>query len=259
LFPDVEEVFRALADPSRRELLDRLFAEDGQTLTALARGIDMTRFGVMKHLAVLEEAGLVATRRAGREKFHYLNPVPIRMVYERWVSRFAEPWTGAMTGLKRTLEGEMEKPKHVYEVYIRATPERVWQGLTDPELTRRYFHGVRVDSTLRVGEPFIQWMEDGRKAVDGLVLECDPPRRLSVQWHFEYDPELADDPPSRVTFEVEPLGETTRLRVVHDGFETETGTYRRISQGWAPLLNSLKSLLETGEPLAIGETSGVAG
>ena len=102
----MDEVFKALGDPTRRELLDRLFKQDGQTLSALESGAAMSRFGVMKHLRVLEEANLVVTRRRGREKLHFLNPVPIRLVYERWVSKYAEPWASALTGLKRELEEE---------------------------------------------------------------------------------------------------------------------------------------------------------
>src|SRR3982751_822966 len=102
----MDDVFRALGDPTRRSLLDELFREDGQTLTALEERLPMSRFGVMKHLRVLEEANLVVTRRRGREKLHFLNPVPIRLVYERWVSKYAEPWVSGLTGLKRELEGE---------------------------------------------------------------------------------------------------------------------------------------------------------
>jgi DNA-binding transcriptional ArsR family regulator len=102
----MDEVFKALADPTRRELLDRLFKEDGQTLSALEEGLPMTRFGVMKHLRQLEEANLIVTRRRGREKLHFLNPVPIRLVYERWVGKYAEPWVSGLTGLKRELEEE---------------------------------------------------------------------------------------------------------------------------------------------------------
>jgi DNA-binding transcriptional ArsR family regulator len=100
----VDDVFKALADPTRRDLLDALFLEDGQTLTALEQRLPMTRFGVMKHLKVLEQAGLVVTRKQGREKLHYLNPVPIRLIHDRWVSKFAEPWTAALTELKQRLE-----------------------------------------------------------------------------------------------------------------------------------------------------------
>jgi DNA-binding transcriptional ArsR family regulator len=100
----MDAVFKALADPTRRSLLDELFKHDGQSLSALERGVPMTRFGVMKHLRVLEEAGLVVTRKRGREKLHFLNPVPIKLVHDRWVSKYAEPWTAALTGLKAQLE-----------------------------------------------------------------------------------------------------------------------------------------------------------
>src|SRR5436853_199649 len=125
---DMDEVFRALADPTRRSLLDQLFQEDGQTQSALEGRFGMTRFGVMKHLKQLEEAGLVVTKRRGREKLHFLNPVPIRPVHDRWVSKYAEPWASGLTGLKRQLEGQqMEK---VFEIYIKTTPERLWEAIT---------------------------------------------------------------------------------------------------------------------------------
>src|SRR2546426_9249845 len=131
----MDEVFRALADPTRRSLLDELFKEDGQTLSALERRLPMTRFGVMKHLRVLEEAGLVTTKRCGREKLHFLNPVPIRLVHDRWVSKYAEPWAATLSGLKKRLEDTMEK---VFEIYIKTTPERLWEAITDPEMRRKY-------------------------------------------------------------------------------------------------------------------------
>src|SRR5512146_659422 len=127
---DADAVFRALADPTRRGLLDELFKRDGQTLGALEQRLPMTRFGVMKHLKVLEEAGLVVTKRRGREKLHFLNPVPIRLVHDRWVSKYAEPWTAALSGLKTELEKTMEK---VFEIYIKTTPERLWQAIVNPE------------------------------------------------------------------------------------------------------------------------------
>src|ERR1700738_4831958 len=137
---DMDAVFRALADPTRRSLLDDLFKQDGQTLSALEERLPMTRFGVMKHLRVLEEAGLVVTRRRGREKLHFLNAVPIRLIHDRWVSKYAEPWAATLTGLKRTLEEDvMEK---VFEIYIKTTPERLWQAITDSDLRRKYNFGV---------------------------------------------------------------------------------------------------------------------
>src|ERR1700746_1777404 len=122
----VDEVFKALADPTRRELLDELFRADGQTLSALEERFSMTRFGVMKHLRQLEDAGLIVTRRRGREKLHFLNPVPIRLIHDRWVSKYAEPWAAALSDLKQDLEKPMEK---IFDIYIKTTAERLWQGL----------------------------------------------------------------------------------------------------------------------------------
>src|SRR5471032_3294976 len=138
----MDDVFRALADPTRRSLLDELFREDGQSLSMLEQRLPMTRFGVMKHLKLLEEAGLVVTKRRGREKLHFLNPVPIRLVHDRWVSKYAEPWAASLSGLKRELEAKaMEK---VFEIYIKTTPERLWKAITDPEMRRKYTFGAVV-------------------------------------------------------------------------------------------------------------------
>src|SRR6201998_2048264 len=139
----MDDVFRALADPTRRSLLDELFKNDGHTLSALEERLPMTRFGVMKHLKLLEEAGLVVSRRRGREKLHYLNPVPIRLVHDRWVSKYTEAWTAGLADLKRDLETTVEK---VFEIYIRTSPERLWRAITDPGTRERYQFGARVES-----------------------------------------------------------------------------------------------------------------
>src|SRR5215217_3935184 len=141
MLPGMDAVFRALADPTRRGLLDELFTEDGQTLSALEERLPMSRFGVMKHLKVLEEAGLVTTRKRGREKLHFLNPVPIRLVHDRWVSKYAEPWAATLTGLKRELEEERTMEK-VFEIYIKTTPERLWEAITDPAIRAKYNFGA---------------------------------------------------------------------------------------------------------------------
>src|SRR6202795_3787352 len=148
---DVDEVFKALADPTRRSLLDELFREDGQTLSALQGRFEMSRFGVMKHLKQLEEAGLVVTKRRGREKLHFLNPVPIRLVHDRWVSKYAEPWAAALSGLKSRLESPMEK---VFEIYIKTTPERLWEAITDGEIRSKYQFGMRASSDWTPGSRF---------------------------------------------------------------------------------------------------------
>src|ERR1700745_3684824 len=141
--PEMDDVFRALADPTRRRLLDELFKEDGQTISALEGRLPMTRFGVMKHLRLLEKAGLLVTRRRGREKLHFLNAVPIRLIHDRWVSKYAEPWTAALSDLKQRLEKTMEK---VFDIYIKTTAERLWQAITDTEMRRKYNFGAVVTS-----------------------------------------------------------------------------------------------------------------
>src|SRR5438093_1868172 len=172
----MDAVFRARGDPTRRALLDELFREDGQTLSALGGRLPMTRFGVMKHLKQLEEAGLVVTRRRGREKLHFLNPVPIRLVHDRWVSKYAEPWAAALSGLKQTLEKPMEK---IFEIYIRTTPERLWEAITDPQIRAKYNFGARVTSDWTPGSHYEMGHPDaGVLLGEGENLEVDPPRRL---------------------------------------------------------------------------------
>src|SRR6202165_1923207 len=148
----MDGVFRALADPTRRSLLDELFHEDGQTLSALQGRLPMTRFGVMKHLKQLEEAGLVLTKRRGREKLHFLNPIPIRLVHDRWGSKDAQPWAAGLSGLKNTLEERnVEK---VFEIYIKTTPERLWEAITDSEMKSKYNFGVRITSDWTPGSAY---------------------------------------------------------------------------------------------------------
>src|SRR5216684_7526931 len=172
----MDAVFKALADPTRRSLLDELFREDGQTLSALVGHFEMTRFGVMKHLAQLEEAGLVVTKRRGREKLHFLNPVPIRLVHDRWVSKYAEPWTSALSGLKTKLEARMEK---VFEIYIKTTPERLWDAITDSDIRSKYSFGVRIDTDWTRGSRYAtSHPSNAGPLVEGENLEVDRPRRL---------------------------------------------------------------------------------
>jgi uncharacterized protein YndB with AHSA1/START domain/DNA-binding transcriptional ArsR family regulator len=253
---DLDEVFRALADPSRRLLLDALYSRDGQTLGELCRQLArMTRFGVMKHLRLLEDAGLVATRRIGREKLHYLNPVPIRLIHDRWIRKY-EPWAGALPDLKTALEGEgapepMHAPKHIYEVYIRTTPDRLWQAIINPEYTRRYFYGGRFESSWQPGARYTTLLEDGTTPFEGTVLEADPPHRLVYTFHYVGDPATALEQPSQVTWEITAIAaEMCKLTLVHDGFaDDELATFRKVGGGWPFILSNLKTVLETGEPL----------
>ncbi len=240
----MDAVFSALADPTRRDLLDALFREDGQTLGALVKGFSMTRFGVMKHLKLLEEAGLVVTRRQGREKLHYLNPVPIRLVHDRWVSKYAEPWTAALSEIKERLETPMEK---VFEIYIRTSPERLWEAITDPEIRSKYNFGARVISDWSVGSRF-EMDSPGGLLGEGEILEVDPPRRLVHSMLALWGEDVKSEGTSRVTWEITPIGDDScRLTVVHD--QLREGANDQLYGGWPMILSGLKTWLETGQLL----------
>ena len=254
IFERMDEVFRALADPNRRLLLDSLFERDGQSLVELQKRLPMSRFGVMKHLRVLEAAGLVTARKVGREKRHYLNPVPIRLIHDRWISRYAEPMVAHLTALKARLE-ELPMavaPRHVYEILIRTTPERLWQAITDPADTQLYYYGTRVQSDWKPGSRLVYY--DGDEiSLDCKIVEIDPPHRLVHTFTMVYDREMAAERPSRVEWVIEKQGENCRLTLVHDDFDGETRTYHEVESGWAEILSGLKTYLETGEPLNLGD------
>jgi len=242
----MDEVFKALADPTRRSLLDELFREDGQTLSALEQRLPMTRFGVMKHLRVLEEAGLVTTRKRGREKLHFLNAVPIRLVHDRWVSKYAEPWAAALGELKHTLEGRaMEK---VFEIYIKTTPERLWEAITDSEMRRRYNFGVGVDTDWTLGSHYEGVHPTAPGALlEGENLEVDPPRKLVQSFTALWGEDVKAEGTSRVTWEIEQVEDSCRLTVIHD--ELHENANEELYGGWPMILSGLKTLLETGETL----------
>jgi uncharacterized protein YndB with AHSA1/START domain len=242
---DDDRVFKALADPTRRFLLDLLFERDGRTLTELETELEMTRFGVMKHLRVLEDASLVVARRSGRKKLHFLNPVPIRLIHDRWIDKYTEPWAATLTGLKKNLEETMEK---VFEIYIKTTPERLWQAITDPEMRGKYTFGIGVYSDWRPGSRY-----EGRSPkaptpiVEGENLEVDPPRRLVQSFRALWSDDVKREGTSRVTWEIEPIRDSCRLTVVHD--QLREGANAEIYGGWPMVLSGLKTLLETGELL----------
>jgi len=260
---EMDEVFRALADASRRRLLDSLNARNGQTLRELCVGLAMARQSVSKHLALLEAADLVTTQWRGREKLHYLNAAPINAIAERWINQYARERVRALADLKRALEPDaMTTTEFVYKTYINTTPERLWQALIDPAFTRRYW-GVAFESDWTAGSPMV-WEDSGARIADPdqVVLESDPYRRLAYTWHtftpawaraHGFDGELLDtvagERRSQITFDIEPVGPLVRLTVVHGDFEPGSTVARMCSEGWPQLLSSLKTLLETGEPL----------
>jgi uncharacterized protein YndB with AHSA1/START domain/DNA-binding transcriptional ArsR family regulator len=238
-----------------------LFERDGQTLGALEQRLPMTRFGVMKHLKVLEEAGLVTTKRRGREKLHFLNPVPIRLVHDRWVSKYAEPWAAGLSGLKRRIEEQTEMNENnsgkrpwtasptekVFEIYIRTTPERLWEAITDPEMRRRYNFGLGVASDWEPGSRYALSPPGGGEIATGENLEVDPPRRLVQSFEALWSDEVKREGTSRVTWEIEPVDDSCRLTVTHDQLREDA--HGELYGGWPMILSGLKTLLETGEEL----------
>jgi DNA-binding transcriptional ArsR family regulator/uncharacterized protein YndB with AHSA1/START domain len=266
----MDEVFKALSDPSRRSLLDSLNRRNGQTLSELCTGLDMARQSVSKHLAVLEGANLVTTRRRGREKLHFLNAAPITAIADRWINHYDRPRAEALADLKTALESKpmttnptSNATEFVYTTYITTTPEQLWQALTEPAFTVRYW-GVELMSDWKVGST-ITWKYKGVTMADPkqTVLVADVNRRLAYAWHaitpefgelIGSSPEevaaLAAEQRSNVSFEIEPMGDLVKLTVTHGGFEPGSTILAGISEGWPTILASLKTLLETGAPLA---------
>lgn len=256
-------IFKALADPSRRKLLDELFKKDGQTLLQLQGHLVMTRFGCMKHLEILEAAGLLSTRKIGREKFHYLNPVPIQLVYDRWVSKYAQPFAQGLVDLKSILEEEaVKKYTHVYEILIRTTPEKLWQALIDGSMTQQYYFGTRIQSTFKLGAPYQYLYPQGNTAlnpegsgltstamIDGEVLIYEQPKKLVTTFRPLWAYPNGDAPISRVTFEIEPQGAVCKLSLTHEDLEIDNPLTQSMIGGWTQIMSGLKTLLETGEPL----------
>ena len=264
----MDDVFRALADASRRQLLDSLNARNGQTLRQLCAGLDMARQSVSKHLTVLESANLVTTVWHGREKLHYLNPAPIAELSQRWISRYDQPRVDALADLKKALEGTpMSKPEFVYTTYIRTTPQQLWQALTDPAFTRRYWAGKNSNRTGSAAPRSTYILPNG--AADrrpgpgrGGVRPLPAAGLHLAHVHAGVGGRVraargaacrhAAEPRSTATFDIEDLGEMVKLTVRHDGFDEGSGVLAGLSQGWPLLLAGLKSLLETGDVLTAG-------
>ena len=261
----LDDVFRALADPGRRRLLDSLNSRNGQTLRELCGDMAMARQSVSKHLAVLEAANLVTTVWRGREKLHYLNPAPINDISERWINRYERHWVDALADLKRALESPpMDRPSFVYTTYIQTTPERLWEALTNPAFTERFWNAA-FDTDWEPGSPMV-WTLQGVLIADPaqVVLEAEPYRRLSFTWH-SFTPELAraidaseeafaaadSEPRSKVLFELEPAGSAVRLTVIHDDLAPGGKAAEMVSRGWPRVLSKLKTLVETGDALDI--------
>jgi uncharacterized protein YndB with AHSA1/START domain/DNA-binding transcriptional ArsR family regulator len=249
----MDPVFKALADPTRRRLLDRLREHNGQTLRELCERLDMARQSATQHLDILERASLVTVVRRGRERLHYLNPVPIHEIEERWISGFDKPRLQAISAIKNQAEEyamtnePASVPTYVYVTYIRASAEQVWQALTDADLTARYWGHANV-SDWQPGSTWEHRRVDGSGAVDvvGQVIKGEPPTRLVIT--FDDDPAESPREPSVVTFLVEPHQDIIRLTVTHENLANPE-MLSGISRGWPAVIANLKSLLETGDVL----------
>jgi uncharacterized protein YndB with AHSA1/START domain/biotin operon repressor len=245
----VDVVFKALGDPTRRSLLDSLRDRQGQTLTELEAGLGMTRFGVMKHLRVLEDAGLVVTRREGRFKLHYLNALPIQEVADRWMAPYGRPLARFALDVKNRLEmpdAMLERPDFVLQTYIRTTPAALWDAIVNPEQTARYYYGGRVRAELRVGGRFCYVDPDGVINLDGEVLELVPERVLVTT----FKPNWAEPGgiETTVRYEIERIGDVCRLTLTHHNCAAAKAG---AEEGWPLIIAGLKTLLETGQPLNV--------
>ena len=253
----MDDVFKALADPSRRTLLDSLRQRNGQTLRELSAGQDMTRQSVSKHLSILEAANLVTTTWRGREKLHYLNAEPINAISERWIRNYERDRIDAITDLKTALESRMSDTEFVYTTYIEAPPELVWRGLTDPSFTRRYW-GMEFDTDWKVGSTMsVLHNRSGVVVADDrmVVTVSEPFTQLAFGWEpqvaelfgEEHAAKAAAETRSTVTYELEQQGTQTKLTVRHTGFEPGSVVLPDISEGWPKVLSWLKTFLESSE------------
>jgi uncharacterized protein YndB with AHSA1/START domain/DNA-binding transcriptional ArsR family regulator len=261
----MDDVFKALADSTRRRLLDSLNANGGQSLTELCAGVEMARQSVSKHLAILEKANLVTTVRSGRVKLHYLNAAPIAEISDRWINQYHRRRVEALSDLKKALEVSiMQKPEFVYTTYINSTPEQVWKALTDASFTERYW-GVSFDTDWSAGSTLTVILTGKGVRIEDpeqRVLESDPFHRLSYTWHtftdewasaYDIGPETLaayrSEGRSKVSFDIEEFRSMVKLTVIHDGFEEGSKILEGVTQGWPAILASMKTLLETGEAL----------
>lgn len=258
----MDAIFKALSDDTRRKLLDMLRENDGQTLSELEEKLalnsgksrPMTRFGVMKHLKLLEEASLVVTRRSGRFKYHYLNAVPLQQVIDRWIEPLTQkPLARMALDIKAQLEGtksmsSVSKPDFVLETYIRTTIDKLWDALTNPDHSEQYhFAKARINTDMKKGSRFDHVTPDGNIMLGGEILDMDPPNRLDLTFEPGWcSPDNKNH--SRITYELETIGDACKLTILHyDIPEGQDG----VKDGWARVTASLKSYLETGEALAL--------
>jgi uncharacterized protein YndB with AHSA1/START domain/DNA-binding transcriptional ArsR family regulator len=245
---DADRVFKALADPTRRTMLDRLQERNGQTLGELCDQLSMARQSASQHLDILEAANLISTVWRGRTKLHYLNPVPIHEIQERWIGKFERPRSQVLNAIKERAEDHdmADNPTYVYVTYIESTPDKVWHALTDADLTAAYWGHSNV-SDWQAGSRWEHVRTDGSGVADvaGTVISAEPGKRLVLTFEPPGD---APADPSVVTFEIAPYADIIRLTVTHEKLVSRDD-YAAASHGWPAVCANLKSLLETGHAL----------
>lgn len=257
----MDAIFKALSDDTRRQLLDMLKEKDGQTLSELEGNLGMTRFGVMKHLKILEEASLVVTRKSGRFKYHYLNAVPLQTVIDRWIDPLVQkPLSRLVLDLKADIEGEKvmnidtrtAKPDFVLETYIKTDASNLWAVLTKPEHVEKYhFAGVKPSAEKTKGSTVEYVLPDGESMLGFEIIDEDVGKRLEMEFFPKW--EGPDMPSSRCVYELEEIGENCKLTILH--FNIPAGQ-EDVAQGWSMMASAVKTYVETGEALAFPPMGG---
>jgi uncharacterized protein YndB with AHSA1/START domain/DNA-binding transcriptional ArsR family regulator len=244
----MDKIFNALGDKSRRYLMDLLYERNGQSLTELSSNLDMSRQAVTKHLKILESAELIVPVWKGKEKLHYLNPVPLRLIYSRWINKFDENRIQGIYDLKNELENTTQEVKmkgFVYQIVIATSAEKVWESLTKPEFTQKFWFGRSVISDWELGSPVSILTPEGKEEMKGEVVEFQPNKRLSYTWRT---PEEAVTEITTVVFELQEMGPMTKLTILHD-MDAESAKFQQATAGWTFILCGLKTFLETGAPM----------
>lgn len=241
----MDTIFKALNDPARRALLDSLRAKDGQTLTELEEQLDMTRFGVMKHLKVLEDAHLVTTKKVGRFKFHYLNPLPLQEVMDRWLHPFLNDQAQALSRLKKTLENNLMKPDLILSTYIDCTQDALWEALTKGDLMAQYhFACDRITGAHeKPGDSIEMYFSEAGDTVmlSNKVISIEPKTRIEMSFAPGWQENAHV---SRCVYLLEPQPQGMKLTVEHYDLGPNDGN---VNDGWTRFMASLKSWLETGQ------------
>jgi uncharacterized protein YndB with AHSA1/START domain/DNA-binding transcriptional ArsR family regulator len=245
----MNKVFDALADKTRRQILDQLHSSNGLSLSEICADLQISRPGVSKHLSKLEEAGLITILWKGREKLHFINVVPLQDLYTRWISKFDADRITALSELKYKLEKDNQAKERtmkgfVYQIVISATPDKIWKALREAEFTQQYWFGRKLVSSWEIGSEVNLITPEGNSEMTGKVVEVIPNKRLSYTWNTQ---ERGAET-TTVVFELEEFGPMTKLKILHD-VNMEDPSGQRAVGGWTMIISGLKTLMETGKAL----------